>query len=88
MSFLGSIGFLMTGSGLSELWSTVYASASIPHMLSGHAYARAIRAHCLTFCAISVLIVEEIEVTQEDKDYIQSLLAGIENNMLTFDIYE
>lgn len=86
MSFLGSIGFLMTGSGLAELWSTVYASASIPHMLSGHAYARAIRAHYLTFCAISMLIVEEIEVTQDDKDYIQSLLAGIENNTLTFDM--
>ena len=51
MSYLGSIGYIMEGSGISELWSTVHGSSSVPHMLSGHAYARAVRAHMLTYCA-------------------------------------
>ena len=32
-----------------------------------------------------MIILEEIEVPQEDKDYIQALLAGIGNKTLTFD---
>ena len=35
MSFLGSIGHLMAGSGLQELLETVYAGNSVKHMLSG-----------------------------------------------------
>ena len=41
MSFLGSIGCLMSGSGLSEALETVYGSNSVLHMLSGKAVARA-----------------------------------------------
>ena len=35
MSFLGSIGHLMGGSGLQDLMSTVYAENTVPHMISG-----------------------------------------------------
>lgn len=38
MSFLGAIGSIMAGSGLEELWQTVYAKNSVPHMMNGHAY--------------------------------------------------
>ena len=34
MSFLGSIGHLMAGSGLQELLETVYAGNSVKHMIS------------------------------------------------------
>ncbi|XP_076040412.1 glutamate--cysteine ligase isoform X1 [Oratosquilla oratoria] len=44
MSFMGAIGFIMNGSGIKELFSTVYASTSVEKMLTGHAYARALRA--------------------------------------------
>ena len=48
MSFLGCIGFFMAGSGIGELWQEVNAKVSVSHMLTGHAYSRAIRAHLLT----------------------------------------
>ncbi len=40
MSYMGSVGFIMAGSGLGTLWGTVYAPESVIHMLTGHAYAR------------------------------------------------
>ena len=47
MSFLGDIGNVMAGSGLKELFEVIYAEGAVPHMHSGKAIARAIRAHLL-----------------------------------------
>ena len=47
MSFLGSIGKVMECSGISKLFQVVYSSATAVHMMSGKAYARALRAHFL-----------------------------------------
>ncbi|XP_043501617.1 uncharacterized protein LOC122523810 [Polistes fuscatus] len=47
MSYLGSIGHIMNGSGLEDIWAVTYAPASVKKMLTGHAYARAMRAHIL-----------------------------------------
>ena len=52
MSYLGSIGHIMGESGLSDQWKTVYAPNSVKHMLSGHAYARALRAHMLSSASV------------------------------------
>lgn len=59
MSYMGSIGYIMAGSGLEALWETVYAPNTVVHMLTGHAYARALRAHLLTSAAIVSLIVNQ-----------------------------
>ena len=32
MSYMGAVGNIMSGSGLEELWATVYAKASVAHM--------------------------------------------------------
>ena len=45
MSFMGAFGNIMAGSGIEDLWGTVYAPSSVPHMSTGHAFARALRAH-------------------------------------------
>lgn len=45
MSFVGGIGHLMEGSGITELLETVYAPNAVTHMTSGKAIARAVRAH-------------------------------------------
>ena len=45
---MGAVGNIMAGSGLEELWSTVYASSSVSHMVTGQAYPRALRAYFLT----------------------------------------
>lgn len=57
MSFLGSIGHLMAGSGLQELLETIYAGNSVKHILSGKAVSRAIRGHLLVFSALKTVIV-------------------------------
>jgi hypothetical protein len=45
MSFLGCIGHLMEGSGLKELLCFIYADNTVPQMLTGKGYSRAIRGY-------------------------------------------
>ena len=59
MSYLGSIGFIMRGSGIETLLGTVYAQNTVDHMISGHAYARALRGHFLVCAALNALMLEE-----------------------------
>ena len=59
MSFLGSIGTI-SGSGIEELFSDVYAENSVTHMLSGKAVSRALRAHFLAESALESLIIEKL----------------------------
>lgn len=47
MSFMGCIGFIMKGSGLKESLCEIYSENSVDKILSGHYYARAIRAFLL-----------------------------------------
>ena len=80
MSYLGSMGHIMTGSGLGTLWETVYAKGSVVHMLSGHAFSRSLRAHILTSAAlISVLMVTPGSSDSIDKDLLESIYRCILN---------
>ena len=47
MSFLGSIGHLMAGSGLQELLEVVFTGNAVRHILTGKAISRAVRGHML-----------------------------------------
>ena len=58
MSFLGSVGFLMAGSGLEQVLETVYAS--VDHILSGKAISRAVRAHLMIDRVLTGLLLSEI----------------------------
>ena len=60
MSFLGSIGTLMKGTGLEDLLSEVYAENSVVHMMSGKAIARVIRAHFFAESSLMSLLLEII----------------------------
>lgn len=62
MAFLGAIDFFMANSGLSDLWSTVYAGVSISHMILN---ARAIRHH-VTCQALSSLLLENVFLTEQE----------------------
>lgn len=72
MSFLGSIGAIMKGSGLEDLLAQVYAENSITHMVSGKAVARTIRGHLLTVSSLTSLlfdlIKEETDIDFNDLD--------------------
>jgi hypothetical protein len=64
LSFLGSIGFFMRGSGLEEVLGVIYGPNVIEHVLSGKDYQRAIRGHFLVHAALTKLLVDVI--TKDD----------------------
>lgn len=78
MSFLGSIGMIMDGSGLKELISQIYAPASVDKMLGGHAYSRAVRAHTLVHCTFVQKILSLTNFTDDDTFEIRTLLQNPE----------
>ena len=59
MSFLGSTGYLMAGSGLQEAMELVFAPNAVIHMLSGKAYDHAVRSHLLVDAALNSLITAD-----------------------------
>ena len=60
MSFLGSIGHLMTSTGLQTMLECVYAENTVPHMLSGKAISRAVRGHLLVIASLHAIMMSEI----------------------------
>ena len=60
MSFLGSIGHLMSGSGIENVLEVVYASNTVGHILSGKAVARAIRAHFIVDASLNSLLAAKV----------------------------
>ena len=63
MSFLGSMGATMQGSGLEELFEAIYAKNTIPHMMSGKAISRAIRGHLIVDYALNTMLIAKAYVT-------------------------
>lgn len=88
MSFMGGIGYIMAGSGLKELWSTIFAPNSVIHMLGGHAYSRALRAHFLTYLALADYIVKEITLTDNELLEVKMTLHCINDGVTTDDLKE
>ena len=60
MSFLGSIGHIMEGSGLEDLLELVYAKNTVSHMMSGKAISRAWRGHLLADAALNTLLMADV----------------------------
>ena len=60
MSFVGSVGTLMKGSGLEELFQEIYASKSLEQILSGKNVYRAVRAHQIAQSALMTLILKSV----------------------------
>ena len=54
MSFIGSMGHLMAGSGLKELLELIYTPNAVDHILTGEAVSRAVRAHILLDTTIRI----------------------------------
>ncbi|CAH1111111.1 unnamed protein product [Psylliodes chrysocephalus] len=51
-----AVGYIMKGSGLTKLFNTVYAVNSNKKIMTGHAYARAVRGHTLTVTAMEFMV--------------------------------
>lgn len=68
MSLVGSIGHIMDGSGLRDVFDLMYASNTTPHLLSGKAISRAIRAHIIVESSLFAVINNNIlSVTNENE---------------------
>ena len=72
MSFLGSIGSNMSGSGLQAALEQVFGSVSVNHILSGKSVARSVRAHLLVDSALHILLLEHI-IESADSDTLDNL---------------
>ena len=58
MSFLGSVGCLMSGSGLEDIMELNYGTCTVSHILSGKAVSRAIRGHFLVHGALMMKLFQ------------------------------
>lgn len=77
MSFLSAIGFIMAGSGLEELYSTVYAKNSVQQMMNGKAYSRVIRALFLVEEALITIFLKTSEAfISVDKDELNFIYSS------------
>jgi len=74
MSFWGYIGYIMSDSGLHDIFSVIHAEKAVSHMLSGKAISRALRGHDIVNMALQSLIVSEVfdlDIVGEKKQYSQ-----------------
>lgn len=74
LSFLGAIGYIMSGSGLEDLLKIIYAENSVDKILSGHAYSRAVRAHFLVHASLAKRIMETIDFQDIEREEVERLL--------------
>ena len=65
MSFIGSVVHVMGGSGLEEVLTEICAENSVLHMLSGKAYARAVRGYILFDLALNNMLIEDVMLSLE-----------------------
>ncbi|CAH0562841.1 unnamed protein product [Brassicogethes aeneus] len=76
MSFMGSIGYLMSGSGLNDVLAVLYAEKSIEHMLTGHAYGRGVRGHMLLHLALAKLVFDLIDISDDERLVMNDILCN------------
>jgi hypothetical protein len=77
MSFLGSIGHIMKGSGLRDVLQLVSGEQTVSQILEGKAYAQAVREHFLVDAALNALLLREtfsLSVTDDKVDTQEPLL--------------
>ena len=82
MSYMGCIGYIMAGSGLKDLFSVIYAENSVEKMLTGHAYARAVRAHILSHLALANIVFQSVDFTEEDRAAMEELLNDFDRTVI------
>ena len=77
MSYMGSTGYVMAGSGIDTCWETVCAANSVPHMMTGHAYSRALGAYMSTTASlVSDLLISTDALKVVDTSHLKRLLES------------
>ncbi len=74
MSFMGSIGSMMKGSGIEEALEIVYGPNAVTHMISGKAVSRALRGHFLVEAAlVNKLMLAVLPSCDQNSDELSEL---------------
>ena len=63
---MGAIGAVTRGSDIAELRERVYAPNTVIHLITGLAYARALRAHLLTSAALEIMTEAQFRTFTKD----------------------
>ena len=77
ISFLGSIGAVMKGSGLDKLLEPIYASYSVTHIMSVKAVAILLRAHFLVESVLMGLLIEQARKDEFDISSLEKIYQGL-----------
>ena len=88
LSFMGSIGVIMAGSGLEEMWETVCAKNSVVHMMNGRAYVRGIRAHFISQSALATLLLGSSTADDSLKKDVETCFVSLLDNSATLEDIE
>jgi hypothetical protein len=67
LSFLGSVGTLIKGSGIEEAMQTCYRINTVTPLVSGMAIERAARAHCLVESALTIKLLKMLLIREGDE---------------------
>jgi hypothetical protein len=84
MSFLGSIGHLMAGSGLEEMSHLNYGKDTVSHILTGKAVSRALRAHFLVDGALMINLLNSHFGEGFDMNSVTSLFERVKADGIYF----
>ena len=90
MSFLASIGHIMAGSGLKQALEICYVENTVPHIFSGKAVRRALRAHQLVDLALNTVLLEARadengDISLPDTKKLANLYDDLVSNQITAD---
>jgi hypothetical protein len=79
MSFLGSMGHLMKGSGLEEVLGLIFGPNTVEHILSGKAYARSVRGHFLVHAALTDILLDYLKNLVNEDENVTPVVVSTEN---------
>ena len=79
MSFLGSIGYVLTRSGFGEALELIFGDKTVQSIFKGKNYARSMRAHGLLATTLKKMLVNEFPV---DKMYATSDMLDISYSII------
>ncbi|KAF4529941.1 hypothetical protein B566_EDAN016852 [Ephemera danica] len=82
MNFLGAVGYIMSGSGIEELLSTIYARGSVDNMMNAKYYSRAIRGHFLIHAALGKLIFLRLDLQDVAENEVTALFKKFQSNQI------
>ena len=60
MSYVGSIGNLMTGSGIEQVLQLMFGKDVVPHIISGKAISRALRWHFMVEAGLNNILLTQV----------------------------